>query len=124
VIQRKPVYIELDRRRQLTFNLNTEIMIRDVSGRGSSLWETVGESKDAETGEVRRTLDVNLDNLRTYLWAALYEDAEKRGEKLTIEDVGRMLSRRKWVTAAVYAISEAMNQYYGDTEGEAEAPAE
>jgi hypothetical protein len=78
---------------------------------------------DPKTGETRRTLDVNLENMRLYLWAALQEDAQRAGELLTMEDVGAMLTRRAWVTRAVTSITEALNQYYGDDPtGEANAP--
>jgi hypothetical protein len=124
LLHRKPVFVEFERRRELAFNLNTEILIRDVLGPNSSLWETVGEVKDEVTGEMRRTLNVNLNNLRVYLWAALQEDAERHSENLTLREAGALLSRRKWVTEAVYAIAEALKQYYGDDpQGEASAPA-
>jgi hypothetical protein len=35
-----------------------------------------------------------------------------------MEDVGALLTRRKWVTQAVVAITAALNQYYGDEPGE------
>lgn len=124
MLMKKPIFVEFDRRRAVVFNLNTEILIRNAGGKDSSLWETIGEAKDPETGEIKRTLDVNLANLRLYLWAALQEDAHRRGETLTLEDVGALLAKRKWVTQAVVAISDALNQYYGDDpEGEDAAPA-
>jgi hypothetical protein len=124
VIFKKPIFVDFDRRREVVFNLNTEILIRNAGGKDSSLWDTIGETKDEATGQISRTLDVNVENLRLYLWAALQGDARARGEALTIEDVGALLSRRKWVIPAVRAISEALNQYYGDEPaGETPAPA-
>jgi hypothetical protein len=121
---KKPIFIELDRRRQLVFNLNTEILIRQAGGENSSLWQTIGERTDPGTGKVERTLDVNLENLRLYLWAALQEDARACGEQLTLEEVGGLLTRRKWVISTVEAITEALRQYYGDDPlGEKSAPA-
>ncbi len=121
MIQKKPIFVEFDRRRELTFNLNTEILIRGAAEPGASLWQTIGVETDPETGEEKRSLDVNLDNLRVYLWAALQEDAKAHGETLTVEDVGRMVSRRKWVTQAVLQLTAALSAYYGDDPGEAAA---
>jgi len=124
VLMKKPIYVDFDRRRQLVFNLNTEILIRNAGGKDSALWETIGERKNPETGETELTLDVNLGTLRLYLWAALQEDAQRHNEGLTVEEVGALLARRKWVTLAVKAITEALGQYYGDDpEGEEPAPA-
>lgn len=121
---KNPIYVEFDRRRQLVFNLNTEILIRNAGGAKSSLWETIAEARNPETGEIERTLDVNLENLRLYLWAALQEDATAHGETLTLEEVGSLLTRRKWVTLTISAITQALNQYYGDDPaGEETAPA-
>jgi hypothetical protein len=114
MIQKTPIYVDFDRRRQLVFNLNTEILIRGAGGRDCALWETVGEHKDEKTGEVSRSLDVNLENLRVYLWAALQDDARAHGETLTVDDVGKLLARRKWITQAVLQMGDALNQYYGD----------
>lgn len=116
-ILKAPIFVDFDRRRQVVFNLNTEILIRNAGGKDSSLWETIGETKDADS-KISRTLDVNIENLRMYLWAAFQEDARARGESLTIDDVGALLTRRKWVTQAVVAITQALNQYYGDEPGE------
>jgi hypothetical protein len=117
-ILKAPIFVDFDRRRQVVFNLNTEILIRNAGGKDSSIWETIGETKDAETGVVKRTLDVNVENLRMYLWAAFQEDARAHSESLTMEDVGALLTRRKWVTQAVVAITAGLNQYYGDEPGE------
>ncbi len=110
MLSRKPIYIDLDRRREIVFNLNTEILIREEGKGASSLWESIGVETDPETGEEKKLLDVNLENLRVYLWAALFEDAKKHGEILT---------HRKYVTEAVLRITEALRLYYGDDEGEA-----
>jgi hypothetical protein len=124
VLFKKPIYLDLDRRRRVVFNLNTEILIRNGGGKESSLWETIAETKDPETGEVRRTLDVNVENLRLYLWAALNAAAEHSGDVLALDEVGALLSHRSQVTSAVVAITEALRQYYGDPpQGEPEAPA-
>lgn len=114
MISKKPIFVDFDRRREVVFNLNTEILIRNAGGENSSLWKTIGETKDETTGDVRRTLDVNLENLRLYLWAAFQAAARAHSEALTQEEVGELLTRRKWVIPAVQAITEALNQYYGD----------
>jgi len=108
VLYREPIYVDFDRRREVVFNLNTEILIRNAGGKNSSLWETIGETADA-TGKVNKTLDVNLENLC---------------EALTVEDVGNLLTRRKWVTQAVVAIGKALGRYYGDEPGETEPQAD
>ena len=123
VLYREPIYVDFDRRREVVFNLNTEILISNAGGKNSSLWETIGETADA-TGKVNKTLDVNLENLCLYLWAALQKDARARGEALTVEDVGNLLTRRKWVTQAVVAIGKALGRYYGDEPGETEPQAD
>jgi hypothetical protein len=123
-ILKKPIYVDFDRRRQIVFNLNTEILIRQQGAGESSLWSTIGERENPKTGAVERMLDVNLENLRLYLWATLQPDAASHDEQLTLEDVGALLTRRKWVTRAVLAITEALSQYYGDDPaGETNAPA-
>jgi hypothetical protein len=119
---KSPIFVDFDRRRQVVFNLNTEILIRAAGGKRASLWETVGEQVNA-AGETERLLDVNLENLRLYLWAALQEDALRHDQLMTLTDVGAILARRKWVTKAVVAVGEALKQYYGDDPGEAPAPA-
>jgi hypothetical protein len=117
MIQKAPIFVDLDRRRTVVFNVNTEILIRNAGGKDASLWETIGETKDAD-GNINRTLDVNLENLRLYLWAALQDGLQRAGETLTVDEVGALLTRRKWVTQAVVAITRALNQYYGDEPGE------
>lgn len=123
MIQKTPIYIDLDRRRELRMNLNTEILIRNAAEPGASLWQTIGVETDQETGKEKRTLDVNLENLKVYLWALLQDDAAAAGEKLTIYEVGQLMTRRAWVTQAVIAITKALSAYYGDEPGEAQAPA-
>ncbi len=124
VILKKPVFVDFDRRREVVFNLNTEILIKSAGGKDAALWETIGKRVNSKTHKEENILDVNLENLRLYLWAALQHDARRVGEALTIEDVGALLVKRRWVTQAVKAISEAMRQYYGDDpQGEANAPA-
>jgi hypothetical protein len=118
MIQKAPIYVDLDRRREIVFDLNTEILIKAAGKQGSSLWETIGVTTDP-TGKESRSLDVNLENLRTYLWAALQADAKRRGEIITEDEVGALLKRRVWVTRAVLEISKALQQYYGDEPGEA-----
>lgn len=123
MINKTPIFIDLDRRREIVFNVNTEILIKSAGGLGSSLWETIGETKDPGTGKVQRTLDVNLENLRLYLWAALQDDCHRNAEILTPEQVGALLTRKRWVTQAVLKITQALAAYYGDEPGEAQAPA-
>jgi len=113
-LQTKPIYVELGRRRQIVFDLNTEILIRGAGKGESSLWDTIGEFTDEKSGEIKRKLDVNLENLRVYLWAALAVDSAQNGELLSIEDVGGLIRHRSQVTAAVLAVAEALGQYYGD----------
>jgi hypothetical protein len=120
MISKKPIYVDFGRRRELCMNLNAEILIRNTAP-GATLWETIGVETDPETGKQKRTLDVNLDNLKVYLWALLQDDARRNGEKLTIDEVGAMITRRVWVTEAVVAITSALAAYYGDEPGEATA---
>jgi hypothetical protein len=120
MITKKPIYIDLDRRRELCMNLNTEILIRNTAEPGASLWKTIGVESDPETGKEKRTLDVNLDNLKVYLWALLQDDARTHNEKLTVDEVGGLITRRSWVTEAVVKITAALAGYYGDdAQGEA-----
>jgi hypothetical protein len=114
MITKKPIYVDMDRRRELCMNLNTEILIRDAAEPGATIWKTIGVD---DAG--KRTLDVDLGNLRIYLWAMLQDDARARGEKLTVEDVGQLITRRAWVARAVVAVAAALNAYYGDEPGEA-----
>lgn len=123
IIHKKPIYVEFDRRREVVFDLNTEILIRNAGGKDGSIWEEVGKRENPKTGAVERLMDVNLDNLRLYLWAALQADCKARGEFLTVEEAGALLRRRKWVLPAVDAITEALDQYYGEDPGEEPAPA-
>lgn len=117
-IVKSPIYIDLDRRRELVFDLNTEALIQGANKRDVSLWMKIGEVKDEETGEVKDTLDLNLDNLRVYLWASLYRDSHEKGELLSVDDVGALINHRKKCTAAFLAVREAMNRYYGLGEDE------
>lgn len=124
MIQKAPIFVELDRRRRLTMNLNTEILIRTAGGAGKGLLDTVGKQRNEKTGEDEPILGVNLENLRLYLWAALQADATANGETLTQEDIGALLTHRDQVVAALAALMLAVNQYYGDApKGEAGAPA-
>lgn len=123
MIQKTPIFVDFDRRREVVFDLNTEILIRSAGGKDSSIWETIGTRPCAD-GTEERILDVNLENLRLYFWAAAYADAKRVGELLTVEDVGALFKERRWINEAVVAISQALNQYYGDSrKGEAAAPA-
>jgi hypothetical protein len=122
-IVRTPVYIELDRRRELVFDLNTEALIQGANPNNLSLWMKIGEKRNEKTGKVEDTLDVNLENLRVYLWACLYRDAREHDEPLTLEDVGAMINTRKRCTNAFLAVRQAMNQYYGHEPGEKKARA-
>ena len=120
MIQKMPIYIDLDRRRQVIFNLNTEILIRNAGGNGGGVLETVGMKKNA-AGEDEPILRVNPENLRLYLWAAIQEDMQP-DERLKIEDVGRIIKTRRAATDATAAIITAIAAYYGDEPGEAQAP--
>jgi len=112
-IVKTPVYVELDQRRELVFDLNTEALIQGAGKRDASLWAKIGEVKDEKTGELCDKLDVNVENLRLYLWACLYRDMKDRGELLTVEDVGALIDNRKKATAAFIAVRASMNSYYG-----------
>lgn len=117
-IVKTPIYLDLDCRRELVFDLNTEALIQGASKRDASLWTKIGEEKDPKTGELRDKLDVNVENLRTYLWACLYRDTRARGELLTPEDIGAMVGHRKKATLAFLAVRAAMDRYYGKDEDE------
>jgi hypothetical protein len=124
MIQKTPIYIELDRRREVIFNLNTEILIKGTAAAGKTVLETIGKRHNEETGEDEPVLSVNAENLRVYLWAGLQDDARRRGEMLTQEEVGRFLTCKRQITEAVAAVLMGINQYYGDEQpGEAIAPA-
>lgn len=124
MIQKAPIYIDLDRKREVLFNLNTEILIRGTAAAGKTILETIGKRRNEETGEDEPVLSVNPENLRVYLWAGLQEDARRHDEKMTLEEVGRLLASKRQVTEAVAAVLVAVNQYYGEEPGEAHAPAE
>lgn len=116
-LTRGPIVVNLDRPREIVFNLNTEVIIQSAGKRGADLWKKIGEEKDPETGELKDALDVNLENLRLYLWAALQDDMRAHGELLTEEQVGGLVSNKRKVTAVLSALVGALNRYYGrDTE--------
>jgi hypothetical protein len=114
MIKKLPLYVDLDRRRELTFNLNTEITICSAGGQGARVLETVGTNHNEETGEDEPILRVNGENLRLYLWAALLADAQRQNEKLTIEDVGGLIDNSQAATDAAAKVLIGLNQYYGD----------
>jgi len=117
-IVKTPIFLDLDRRRELVFDLNTERLIQGVNAEIGGLWTKIGERENPKTGKLEELCDVNLDNLRTYLWACLYRDAHAKGELLTLEDVGAFIDRRKKVTLAYLAVRKALDIYYGrDQEG-------
>jgi hypothetical protein len=118
MIQKSPIFIELDRRREVIFNLNTEILIRGSEAAGKTVLETIGH-KPGPDGKPVPVLSVNPENLRVYLWAGLQEDARRQNEKITAEEVGRLLTSKKNVTEAVGAVLVALHRYYGDEPGEA-----
>ncbi|WP_446744297.1 hypothetical protein [Silvibacterium acidisoli] len=117
-ILKKPIFLNLDRRREVIFDLNTEKRIQSQRKLGVSLWEEVGEYVDAETGEIKKKLNLNLENFGIYLWAALYDDAHKHGELLTVAEVGALVDKKKKFEAAYDALSSALLVYYGDDEDE------
>ncbi len=123
MIQKTPIFVDLDRRHRVVFNLNTEILIRGAGKRNASIFETIGEETDPETGEIKRVLDVDVENLRVYLWAAIQEDAQRHNETLSLEDVGALLTNKSRISNAVVAVTRALAAYYGDEPGEADAPA-
>jgi hypothetical protein len=114
-IVKKPIFVTLDRRRELVFNLLTEARVKGQK-LDSGLWEKIGEYEDPKTGQVKNRLSLNLDNFAVYLWAAIYEDAHKAGELLTVEDVGRLVNTKKKADRAFDALLDALAVYYGDDE--------
>jgi hypothetical protein len=121
MIEKMPIYVTLGRRRELTMNLNTEIVIKTAGGtRG--LFDTIGKRVNEE-GEEEPILEVNAENLRIYLWAMILPDAKAHGEKLTVEDVGALITRKRLAAEAVAAVSLALARYLGDDPvGETNAP--
>ena len=119
MIQKAPIFVDLDRRRQIAFNLNTEILIRNAGGTGKRVLETIGKRINEETGNEEPVLSVNPENLRLYLWAALQEDAQRHNETLTIEDVGALLTRKRQAADATVSVLVGLHAYYGDEPGEA-----
>ena len=117
-IVKSPIFLDLDERRELVFDLNTEALIQGSGKRDVSLWTKIGEEVDPKTGEIKNKFDLETDNLRVYLWACLYRDAQRRGELLTIDDVGALINHRTKATQAFLAVREAMDRYYGKAEGE------
>ena len=122
MIQKMPIYIDLDRKRRIIFNLNTEILIRNGGGDGKGILETIGVRPNKDTGKDEPILRVNPENLRLYLWAAIQEDGKSTADKLTLEDVGRLINSKRAATDATGAIITAIAAYYGDEPGEAQAP--
>jgi hypothetical protein len=117
-ILKSPIFVDLDRRRELIFDLNTEALIQGAGKRDSALWTKIGEKKDPKTGEIKDTLDLNVENLRIYLWACLYRDMRANGELLTQDDIGALVNNRRKATAVFLAVREAMSRYYGRDEEE------
>lgn len=113
-IVKKPFFVALDRRREVVFNLLTEARIQSQKKLGSSLFHQIGEYE--LDGKVYKKLDLNLENFTIYLWAALFEDAHKRGELLTVEDVGHLIDTKRKSEKAYEALSAALLAYYGAEE--------
>ena len=67
-IDKSPLYLDLDKRRRIEFNLNAANMIRKHTAPGASLWEKIGEVE--VEGEARPRYDINGEALQVYLWRA------------------------------------------------------
>ena len=116
-IDPSPFFVDLDKRRPIEFNLNTERMIFKHKERDSALVEVVEEIV-GEDGKPKVKHDINLDNLAIYLWAAITEGARIAGEPVlfTIDDVGALVSGKRKATNAYLALRLLMARYYGDAE--------
>lgn len=123
-IVKKPIFLDLDRRRELIFNLNTEKLIQSESKLGNPFVRTIGEEV-GEDGKTRERLELDLEVFGVYLWAALYADAHRNGELLTVEDVGALIDHRDKTAAALVAVRASIDAYYGrgGAPGEAKARA-
>lgn len=115
-LSREPIYVELGgRQRELRFNANAFILLRDVGYELKPLTEKV------ESG--RRVM---LDSLRAYLWAALAKDARDNKEALSLDQVGDFLAEDKDILPSLNQVNKALLRFYGQEpkpEGEAKAAA-
>ena len=118
-----PILITLDRTRELCFDLNAEIMVRNARAAAADLVTDIGTRRNPKTGTEERALQVNLDNLRRYLWAALARDCRRHDELLTLDQVGELIRHRSQVNTALAAVLAALDAYYGADAGEHTAPA-
>ncbi len=91
-IDKSPVYLDLDQRRRIEFNLNAANMIRKHTAPGASPWEKIGEVE--VKGEVRPQYDINGEALQVYLWACLNVGERLDGTpfNLSIEQVGDLIN--------------------------------
>ena len=124
MLDNTPIFMDLGdgRRRRLAMNANTEILIKRAGGCDVSLVDTVGKRHNEATGEDETVLDVNVENVRLYLWACLQSAAPS--DPLTQEEVGALLTKRSMIGEAIAALLILRTQYYGeDPKGEAPAPA-
>ena len=117
-LDRTPIWITLDRPRELRFNLNAELLVRAQADAENGLLQEVGTIHNPETGEDMPRMDVHLANLRVYLWAALQADARARGDMLSLDAVGELLDTREKITEALSLVGAALAQYYGGGVGE------
>lgn len=124
-IDKTPLYIDLDKRRRIEWNMNTALLVRKHIAPGSSLFESIGEYKDKATGETKKRYDINGDNLIVYLWACLVTGARLDGEAFnrSIEETGDLIDNKRKATRAYLEIDRLIGRYYGDEQGEAQAAA-
>lgn len=118
-LSRAPIYAKLDRPRELRFNLNSAILLRDAGFDAKPI--TVKEGEDERGGHYR----VDLASLRAHLWAALQFDAHRKGEELTIEQAGELLDENDDIVPVVGLVQQALLRFFGQevgAEGEARAP--
>ncbi|MGA7887610.1 MAG: hypothetical protein WCA44_17890 [Acidobacteriaceae bacterium] len=124
MLDNTPVFIDLDKRRRLAMNVNTEILIKKAGGLDAPLVDTIGKRRNETTGEDEAVLEVNIENVRLYLWACL--QSANPAEALTLEEVGALMRKRSKIAEAIAALVVLRAQYYGDggdDKGEADAPA-
>ncbi len=115
---KSPVYLALDTRRRIEFNLNAANMIKKHTEPGSSLWEKVSEV--LVDGNPKVQYDINGDALQVYLWACLNVGERLDGKpfNLSIEEVGDLINSKRKSTRAYLGIQSLLARYYGDDPGE------